>query len=118
MKYVKQVSIILLFSFFGEVCHTVLPFPIPASIYGMVLLMLALLLKIVKVEAVEETGTFLVSLLSLLLVVPNVGLMSCWELIEPNLLGIVFLIVSTTVLTFGVSGLITKLFHKRGKKDA
>jgi holin-like protein len=96
----------------------VLPFPIPASIYGMALLMLALLLKLVKVEAVDEASTFLVSLLSLLLVVPNVGLMSCWDLIKENLLQIVFLILSTTVLTFGVSGLITKLFHKRGKKDA
>lgn len=118
MKYIKQVCIILLFSFAGEVCNAVLPFPIPASIYGMALLMAALLLKIVKVEAVDETSSFFVSLLSLLLVVPNVGLMACWDMIKENLFGIVFLILSTTVLTFGVSGLITKLCRKRGEKDA
>ena len=38
MKYIKQFSIILLISFLGEALHALLPLPIPASIYGIVLL--------------------------------------------------------------------------------
>lgn len=114
MKYIRQLGIILLFSFAGELCHMVLPVPIPASIYGMVLLLLALGLKIVKVEAVKETGNFLVSMLPLLFVVPTVALMGCWELIREDLLKIALLIVVTTVLTFGVSGCLTKGFRKGG----
>ena len=94
-----------------------LPFPIPASIYGMVLLLLALASKLVAVEAVRETGAFLVSLLPLLFVVPTVGLMACWDFIRPDIWGIIAVIVVTTTLTFGVSGILTKLFRKGGDDD-
>lgn len=114
MKYIHQFAIIMLFSLLGELCHLVLPFPIPASIYGMVLLFLSLALGLLKVKAVKETGSFLVSLLPLLFVVPTVGLMGCWELIRDHILQIAILIVVTTVLTFGVSGVLTKLFRKDG----
>ena len=104
----------MLFSLLGELCHRMIPIPIPASIYGMVLLFLSLVLGLVKVEAVKETGSFLVSALPLLFVVPTVGLMGHWGLIREELLQITILIVVTTVLTFGVSGVLTKLFHREG----
>ena len=114
MKYIRQFAIIMLFSLLGELCHLMLPIPIPASIYGMVLLFLFLALGLLMVDAVKETGSFLVSLLPLLFVVPTVGLMGCWDLIREDLLQIAILIVVTTILTFGVSGMLTKLFYKDG----
>lgn len=104
----------MLFSLLGELCHLNIPLPIPASIYGMVLLFLCLALKLLKVESVKETGAFLVGLLPLLFVVPTVGLMGCWDLIREDLLQIAIVIVVTTVLTFGLSGLLTKRFRKDG----
>ena len=117
MKYLTQFFWILLFCALGEVLAAVIPFPIPAAIYGLVLLLLALLLKLIKVEAVKETGSFLVSMLPLLFVAPTVGLLSCWELIRNDLVKILLLILLTTVLTFGVSGLLTKLLQKGGDGD-
>lgn len=117
MKYIRQFAIIMLFSFLGEICHLIIPFPIPASIYGMVFLFLSFALGLLKVEAVKETGSFLVSLLPLLFVVPTVGLMGYWDLIRDDLLQIAILIIVTTVLTFGVSGMLTKLFRKDGGAD-
>ena len=114
MKYVLQFGIIMLFSLAGDLCHMLLPFPIPASIYGMVLLFAALALKLLKVESVKETGAFLVSLLPLLFVIPTVGLMAYWDLIRADVFQIAFLIVVTTILTFGVSGMLTKVFRKGG----
>ena len=114
MKNIRQFAIIMLLSLLGEFCHLIIPLPIPASIYGMVLLFLALLSKVLKVEAVKETGAFLVSLLPLLFVVTTVGLMGCWDLIRDDLLQIGIVIVVTTFFTFGVSGLLTKLFCKDG----
>lgn len=115
VKYVKQFGIILLFSLAGDLCHKLLPFPIPASIYGLVLLLICLGLKWVKVESVKETGSFLVSLLPALFVVPTVGLMGCWDLIREDILGIILVITLTTVLTFAVAGLITRLLKKDGE---
>lgn len=114
MKYIRQFAIIMLFSFLGELCHLVIPIPIPASIYGMVFLFISLALGLLKVDAVKETGAFLVSLLPLLFVVPTVGLMGCWDLIREDLLQIAAVIVVTTVLTFGVSGMLTKLLRREG----
>ena len=42
MKYFRQFFIILAISFVGEILHMVLPLPVPASIYGLVLMLLAL----------------------------------------------------------------------------
>ncbi len=118
MKQIKQLSIILIFSLLGELCHVVIPLPIPASIYGMIFLLLALLLKVVKVHHVDETGNFLVKILPLLFVVPTVGIINYWDLIRPNLIAIVVIIIVTTVLTFFVSGILANAFRKgRGSDD-
>ena len=55
-------------------------------------------------------------MLPLLFVVPTVGLMGHWDLIRNDLLQIVILLVVTTILTFGVSGMLTKLFRKGGEE--
>ena len=56
MKYIKQFLIILAISFVGELLKHFLPLPIPASIYGMVLLFTGLKTGLIKLEAVKETG--------------------------------------------------------------
>ena len=42
MKFLKQFSIILFISFLGEILHTLIPLPVPASVYGLVLMLAAL----------------------------------------------------------------------------
>lgn len=114
MKFLKQMCLIVLFSFLGEVCRAVLPFPIPASIYGMVLLLAALALKIVKVEQVKDAGGFLVSFLPVLFIAPTVNLLSCWDYIKDDVVVLVVIIAVTTVLTFGVSGLVAQWISRKG----
>ena len=60
---------------------------------------------------------FLPAILPLLFVVPTVGLMVCWDMIKGDIVKIAVLIVATTLLTFGVAGILTKAFCKGGKKD-
>ncbi len=50
MKYLTQFLIIIGFSLAGELLNWLIPLPIPASIYGIILLFLALKIKWVKVE--------------------------------------------------------------------
>ena len=113
MKFLKQICLIVLFSFLGEVCRALIPFPIPASIYGMVLMLAALALKIVKVEQVKDAGTFLVSFLPVLFIAPTVNLLSCWDYIKDDVLILLVIIALTTVLTFGVSGLVAQWIGRR-----
>ena len=50
MKYVKQFLIIIGISLAGEILKYILPLPIPASIYGMAILFIALLTGIIKLR--------------------------------------------------------------------
>ena len=60
-KYIFQFARILAFCFLGEILHVVLPLPVPASVYGLVLLLAALNFKLVKLDDVKEVGTYPVS---------------------------------------------------------
>ena len=63
MKYLKQLLIILAISFVGEALKYFLPLPIPASIYGMVLLFILLLTGVVKLDDVQDVGKFLIEIM-------------------------------------------------------
>ena len=116
MKYLKQFGIILLFTVLGEALHALLPLPVPAAIYGLVLLFLALLFRLIRPETIRETSGFLVSLLPLLFVAPLVGLAASFDLIRGDILAILLIIVAGLVLTFGVSGAVVQgLLNRRQK---
>ena len=115
MKYLKQFLLIILFSFLGELCRYLIPYPIPASIYGMVLLFGALTFKIVKIENIREGGYFLTSCLPILFIAPAVNLMDCWEQVRANWLAVSLIVVASTFVTFGVSGMVTQWIINRKK---
>ena len=117
MKYLSQFCIILGFTLAGEALQRLLPLPIPASVWGLVLLFLSLCFGLVKLEWVKETGEFLRSIMPLLFVSPTVGIVEHWDLIQPRLLPIVLVLVATTAMTFGIAGKITQRMLKKGGED-
>lgn len=56
-----------------------LPLPLPASIYGLLLLLAALRFGIVKLEQVKEVGLFLTGIFPLLFVPAAAGVMELWQ---------------------------------------
>ena len=118
VKYIRQMSVIFLFSFLGELCRFLIPYPIPASIYGMVLLFAALALKIVPVEAVSDSGKLLVSILPVLFVAPTVNIVASIDVIRNCIPQIVVILIATTVFSLIVSGLVTQwLLRRKGGRD-
>lgn len=115
MKYVKQVLIILGFTAMGEVLARVIPFPIPAAIYGIVLMLIALGTGILKTAHVKETSGFLISVMPVLYVPVCVRILEYWGIISRNLAAILTITVVSTYLVFAVSGLVTQaLLKKKG----
>ena len=110
-----------LFSFLGELCRYLIPYPIPASIYGMVLMAAALGLKVLRPEDVRDVGSFLTSFLPVLFVAPLVNLMDCWSQLKENLIGILAIVLVSTVVVFGVSGIATQMLvnakNRKGGSD-
>lgn len=118
MKYLRQILLILLLSCLGELLNHLIPLPIPASIYGMVLVFAALSLKIIKTESVADVGEFLVSILPVLFVSPLVNLLDYWSAIQDALVPILLIIITSTVLVFAVSGWVTQwLIRRKGRQN-
>lgn len=104
MVYVGQMVLILLISFLGEALHALLPLPVPASIYGMVLMLLALCLKILPQEKIEKTADFLIAIMPVLFIPAGVGLMASWDALKGMLLPALLAVLVVTALVLGVSG--------------
>ena len=108
MRYVIQLFIIICFSFLGEILHKVLPFPIPASIYGIVLLFLALELKILKVVQIREVSTTLIISMPVMFVPPAVGLISSWGNIQDNWAEYLLITFASTFVVMAIAGWTTQ----------
>ena len=97
-KYIFQFARILAFCFLGEILHVVLPLPVPASVYGLVLLL---------------AGIF-----PLLFVPAAAGVMELWAEMGEMLLPILVAIIPVTVLVMVSAGKTTQALTGRKKKEA
>ena len=119
MKYLRQFLIILFVSFLGEVLNYLIPLPIPASIYGILLMFLALELHIIPLSAVRETGRFLIEIMPVMFIPAAVGLLKAWGILKPNWLIYTVIMFATTFIVMILSGRITQAVIRHGKaKDA
>ncbi len=115
MKYIGQFAIIIAVSFVGEILHALIPLPIPASIYALVIMLAALLTKIIKVQWVSETAHFLVDIMSIMFIPAAVGLIAYWDSLRPVLLPVIVVILVTTWAVMIVSGRVTQAVMRRKK---
>ena len=118
MKFLRQFMIILLLSFLGEVLKMFIPLPIPASVYGLVLMLVCLMTGVLKTSQVKDAAFFLIEIMPVMFIPAAVGLMEAWEIIKPSFLQYVVIILLSTVVVMGVSGLITQKVICSGKGSA
>lgn len=118
MKYVKQVLIILAFTGLGEALAYLIPLPIPAAIYGLVLLLIALGTGLLKTRQVKDAADFLISIMPVLYVPVCVKILEYWGVISQNAAAILSITVVSTFLVFAVGGLVTQgiMKKKEGKR--
>ena len=116
MKYLRQLLLILSISFAGEVLKYFLPFPIPASIYGMVILFIGLLTGRIRLEAVKETGKFLIEIMPVMFIPAGVGLMASWGTLKPVLVLVSIITVAVLVIVMAVTGRISQRLIRRERR--
>ena len=100
MKYVRQLIIILLISFVGEILNYLLPLPVPASIYGLLLLFAGLVSGVIPLEKVE--------IMPLMFIPAAVGLLESWGVLQPVWMPIISITVVSTVVVIAAAGLTTQ----------
>ena len=108
MKYLRQLLMILIFSFIGEVLHAVIPIQMPASIYGLAILFTALSTGIIPLEEVRETGRFLIEVMPLMFIPAAVGLLGAYHTLMPVLVPYAVITLVSTLLVMLVAGRVTQ----------
>ncbi len=116
MKYLKQFLIILAVSLLGEICKAYLPLPIPASIYGMVLMFIFLLTGLIKLDQVRDAGKFMIEIMPVMFIPAGVGLMSSWNVLEPVLIPVSIITVITIFTVMAATGLMSQWIIRKSKK--
>lgn len=116
MKYLKQFTIILGISFLGELFKYILPFPIPASIYGMVIMLISLLSGVVKLEDVKDVSGFLIEIMPIMFVPAGVGLMASWSAFATALVPMSIITVVVLVLVMVVTGRTSQMIINSSKE--
>ena len=116
LKLFKQFTIIIFLSFLGEVLHTLIPFPIPASIYGIMILFVLLERKVLRIDDVREVSDFLIFIMPLLFIPPAVGLIDVWNELRASLTAYATIIIAVTLIVMVSTGRITQWFLQNQKE--
>lgn len=118
MKLLRQFMIILLLSFLGEVLKMFIPLPIPASVYGLVLMLLCLVTGILKTSQVKEAAFFLIEIMPVMFIPAAAGLIDSWKVLQPLLLPILVITVVITIFVMVITGKVAQMIaQKRGIKN-
>ena len=112
-----QFLIIVVISFIGEMLNHFIPLPIPASIYGIVILFAALKMEWVKSQHIAEVCRFLILIMPVLFIPSAVGLIKSWDLISANLLPYVVILMISTVVVMTTSAIATQWVIKHNKNN-
>ena len=115
MKFIKQFGIILAISFIGEIMNYLIPLPVPASIYGLVLMLLCLHFGIVHIDSVKDSGKFLIEIMPLMFIPAAVGLIESWKTIGPKIGTYLIITVLSTIFVMIVAGHTTQAFIRFSK---
>jgi holin-like protein len=121
MKYLRQFSIILFISLIGEIIHLFISLPIPASIYGLLLMLIGLKTKLIPLSAVEDASIFLIEIMPVMFIPAAVGLLDSWGILGPILVPFLVITLISTIVVMAITGKVTQFFiqidNKRKDKD-
>ncbi len=104
MKWIKQFAIIITIQMISEVLVQVLSIPLPGTVFGMGILLILLIFKVVKLKDIEGVGDFLLSILIMLYIPSAIGIIDHLDTVLPLFIPIFIVIVLSTMITLVVTG--------------
>ena len=117
LEYLLQFLVILAVSLLGELLNRVVPLPIPASIYGMLILFVALCTGVIKLSYVKGAGKLLIFIMPLLFLLAAVGLVDSWAVMQGFIVAIIVTVAVSTVLVAAAAGRVTQYFINRKERE-
>ncbi len=112
MKYLTQFSIILAISFVAEILAALIPVKIPASIYGLIIMLLALIFKLIKVVQIRETVSFFMQIMPVIFIPAGAAIIIAGDKLRESFFAIIAITAISTVAVIATSGSVTQIFYK------
>lgn len=116
MEYIKQFFIIIAISFLGEILNHFIPLPVPASIYGLVIMLILLMTGILKLKNVKKVSDFLIKIMPIMFIAPCVGLMISINEIKTFLIPFIITVFVSTFLTMAISGVTAEFIIRKKER--
>ena len=116
MKLLYQFGVILAVTFVGELLYALLPLPIPASIYGLIVMLICLGTKVVKLSQVKIAADFLSDIMPPMFIPAAVGLIVVWGDLKEILIPVVVITCLSTVIVMVCTGKVTQTLIRRKQK--
>lgn len=116
MKLLYQFGVILAVAFVGELLYALLPLPIPASIYGLIVMLICLGTKVVKLSQVKIAADFLIDIMPPMFIPAAVGLIVVWGDLKEILIPVVVITCLSTVIVMVCTGKVTQTLIRRKQK--
>lgn len=119
MKIIKQIGIIFTVCWLSQLIAEFLPFDFPASVIGMLFLLLCLITGVLKIEHIQEKSDFLLGNMAFFFIPAGVSIMNYFELLKNSAVKLLIICVISTGVTFAVTAfsvtLTMKLMNRRKK---
>lgn len=112
-----QILFIYLFLFLGTTVKAIVSLPIPASMIGLLLLLFALKLGIVKLKWIEQGGNWLLAELMLFFVPSAVGIVNYDEMLSWRGFETILLIGISTFIVIASTAYIAEKINNRKRKE-
>ena len=116
MKLLYQFGVILAVTFVGELLYALLPLPIPASIYGLIVMLICLGTKVVKLSQVKIAADFLIDIMPPMFIPAAVGLIVVWGDLKEILIPVVVITCLSTVIVMVCTGKVSQTLIRRKQK--
>lgn len=117
MKYIRQLIIIIGATFLGEIAYKLLNLPVPAGIYGLIILLVLLETGVVKFKEIKDVGEFLLDILAITFVPSTVGIITAYDDLKQFFVPILLTLFVVTFIVFGVTGRISQLLLERRRRQ-
>lgn len=124
MKIITQIGIVFGICWISQIIENLLPFDFPATVIGMILVLILLLCRVLKVEHIKEKSDFLLSNMAFFFLPAGVSIINYFDVLKNCAVQLVIICVVSTVVTFAVTAysmkLVVYLMNRRkiGKEEA
>ncbi|MBC8611542.1 Antiholin-like protein LrgA [uncultured Ruminococcus sp.] len=119
MKLLLQIAVVFGVCLVGEVLEMLVPLPIPASVWSMVLLFLCLLCGALREEHIREKADFLLKNMAFFFIPAGVSIIEHYGVLKSVIVPFLIICFVTTIITFAATAgtviLVTRLMD-RGKE--